>query len=216
MSPSPNSTRPTSPRLRLHRMAISGHCHRVELMLHLLDLPHEIVDVDLLGGEQRRAPFLALNPLGQVPVIEDGDLVLADSNAILVYLVRRYAPESAWLPDEPVAAARLQRWFSLAASLLDLGPATARFSALVGRTVTAESQAMGHRLLALMDAQLKREAWLVGKAPTLADIALYSYSAQAGIGGIGLDDYPHVRAWLARVEALPGFIPLPDRLELAA
>ncbi len=215
MNPSPNSTRPASP-LRLHRMAISGHCHRVELMLNLLDLPHEIVDVDLLAGEQRQAPFLALNPLGQVPVLEDGEQVLADSNAILVYLVRRFAPESAWLPEEPEAAARQQRWFSLAASLLDRGPATARFSALIGRTVTPESQAMGHVLFGLMETQLQREAWLVGNAPTLADISLYGYSAQAGIGGIGLGDYPHLRAWLARVEALPGFIPLPDRLEVAS
>lgn len=199
--------------LRLHRAFISGHCHRVELMLSLLGLPYENVEVDLRGGEQRRPAFLALNPLGQVPVLEDGDTALADSNAILVYLVRRYAPGSAWLPEDPVAAARLQRWFSLAASLLDYGTATARYSALIGRPVTDENRSEGHRLLALMEAQLAATPWLLGgDAPTLADIALYSYNSQAGIGGIALDDYPAVRAWLKRVEALPGFIPLPSRL----
>ena len=201
--------------LRLHRMAISGHCHRVELMLSLLKLPYEAVDVDLLKAEQRRPEFLALNPLGQVPVLEDDGQVLSDSNAILVYLVRRYAPESAWLPTEPLAAARLQRWFSLAARQLAEGPATARFSALIGRTVTPESQAIGHRLFALMEPQLAREPWLVGNTPTLADIAMYSYSAQAEIGGISLADYPHLRAWLARVEALPGFIPLPSKIAVS-
>jgi len=198
--------------LRLHRTAISGHCHRVELMLSLLGLPCEIVEINLFKREQRRPEFLALNPLGQVPVLEDGELALADSNAILVYLVRRYAPPAtaaAWLPTEPLAAARLQRWFSLAASHLDAGPATARFSALIGRPVTPESQALGHQLFALMEAQLAREPWLLGAGPSLADVALYSYSSQAEVGGIALADYPQLRAWLARVEALPGFMPMP-------
>ena len=202
------------PALTLHGSVLSGHVHRVVLLLRMLGLSYRFENAP---REVRTTPvFRALNPLGQVPVLQDGDVVLADSNAILVYLVRRYAPDSAWLPDEPVAAARLQRWFSLAASLLDLGPATARFSALIGRTIKPESQVMGHTLFALMEAQLQREAWLVGNAPTLADISLYSYSAQAGIGGIGLGDYPHLRAWLARVEALPDFIPLPDRLAVAS
>lgn len=198
---------PTS-RIRLHRMALSGHCHRVELMLNLLGLPYETVNVNLLLGEQRRPEFLALNALGQVPVIEDEGLVLPDSNAILVYLVRRYAPDSAWLPEDPLAAARVQRWFSLAASLLDYGVATARFAALMGRPVPANAQAEGRQLLALMEAQLAAGPWLVGQAPTLADVSLYSYSSQADIGGIALADFPAVRAWHARMEALPGFLPL--------
>lgn len=208
----PSSTRPSAP-LRLHRMAVSGHCHRVELMLSLLGLPYEIVEVDLLQGAQHRAEFLALNPLGQVPVLEDGALALPDSNAILVYLAQRYAPGSAWLPEGPEAAARLQRWFSLAAGPLDFGAAKARFAAIIGRPVTPESQALGHRLFTLMDAQLARRDWLLdGPAPSLADVAMYSYSSQAHLGGIVLDGYAHLRAWLARVEALPGFLALPSAL----
>lgn len=202
--------------LRLHRMAISGHCHRVELMLSLLDLPYECREVDLLGGEQRRPEFLALNPLGQVPVLEDpaSGLKLSDSNAILVYLVQRYAPGSAWLPADTEAAARLQRWFSLAASWLDQGAASARFAALTGRTPTERSLELGRRLQNYMEAELADgRAWLLGGAePSLADISLYSYSAQAPLGGLSLQDRPHIRAWLARVEALPRFIPLPDKL----
>jgi glutathione S-transferase len=74
--------------------------------------------------------FRAMNPLGQIPVLQDGDLTLADSNAILVYLVRRYAPDSAWLPTDPVGSARLQRWFSIAAGELRFGLAAARIIAL--------------------------------------------------------------------------------------
>ncbi|MBT9455679.1 MAG: glutathione S-transferase family protein [Burkholderiaceae bacterium] len=198
--------------LRLHRLAISGHCHRVELMLSLLGLRYENVEVDLFKREQKSPRFLALNPLGQVPVLEDGDLVLSDSNAILVYLAQRYAPDAGWLHSDPVAAARQQRWFSLAASLLDDGPATARFGALIGREVTPQSQATGHRLFAVMEAELSVHPFLVGDSRSLADISLYSYTSQAPIGGISLADYPHIRAWLARVEALPGFIPLPSAL----
>lgn len=199
--------------LRLHRFTASGHCHRVELMLSLLGLPYETVEVDLLRREQKTPAFLALNPLGQVPVLEDGDdLVLSDSNAILVYLAQRYAPEAGWLHRDPAAAARQQRWFSLAASLLDDGPATARFGALIGREITPQSQQTGHRLFALMEAELSRQPYLVGTRPSLADISLYSYTSQAPIGGISLADYPQIRAWLARIEALPGFIPLASRL----
>lgn len=203
--------------LRLYRMAASGHCHRVELMLSLLGLPCEPIEVDLFRREHLTPAFLALNPLGQVPVLVDPNprgQVLSDSNAILVYLVRRYAPDSAWLPTEPVAAAGLQRWFSLAASLLDHGPATARFAALCGRPVSADSLAQGQRLLDFMEGELAdgRNWLLPGAAPTLADVAFYGYSAQAPIGGLSLAARPRLRAWLARVEALPGFVPLQDHL----
>ncbi|HEY0825026.1 MAG TPA: glutathione S-transferase N-terminal domain-containing protein, partial [Ramlibacter sp.] len=91
-------TRPEKPIL-VYRMALSGHCHRVELFLSLLGLPHTLVDVDLAAGEHKRPEFLARNAFGQVPVIEDGEVTLADSNAILVYLEGRYAP-GRWLPRD--------------------------------------------------------------------------------------------------------------------
>jgi len=76
--------------IRLHRVLLSGHSHRVALFLSLLGLPYEPIDVDFAGGEHQRAPFLRINRFGQVPVIQDGDVTLADSNAILVYLAGRY------------------------------------------------------------------------------------------------------------------------------
>ena len=99
---------PATP-IRLYRFALSGHAHRVELFLSLLGLPFERVDVDLLRREQKSPEFMARNPFGQVPVIEDGELTLPDSNAILVYLARRYDATGSWLPQEPVAAARVQQ-----------------------------------------------------------------------------------------------------------
>ena len=199
-------TLPQSP-IRLHRMALSGHCHRVELLLSLLGLPYEAVDVDLAAGEHKRPAFLALNPFGQVPVIQDGDVTLADSNAILVYLEGRYAP-GAWMPREPLAAARLQRWLSVAAGPLAYGPSVARVIALFRRPDDpAPYVARAHQLLAVMEQELGRAPWLVGDAPTLADLANYAYVARAPEGGVSLRGYPAVRAWLRRIEGLPRFLP---------
>jgi glutathione S-transferase len=207
---------PSQP-IKLYRMAVSGHCHRVELMLSLLGLPYELAEVNLLQGEHQRAEHLALNPLGQVPVIVDGSTVLSDSTAILMYLVQRYAPGSAWMPQDPVGQAQQQRWFSLAAGLLAPGVAAPRVAAITRRPVSEAAQAIGLRLLAFMEGELQGRDWLLaGHAPTLADIAMVSYISQAPIGGLPLEAHPHVAAWVARMEALPGYVPLADRLPEAA
>ena len=122
----------------LYRMALSGHCHRVQLFASLIGLPLTMVDVDLKQGEHRKPPFIALNAFGQVPVIQDGDVTLADSNAILVYLEARYAPGQ-WLPRDPLGAAAVQRWLSGAAGPVAFGPAAARVEALPGFVPMARS-----------------------------------------------------------------------------
>ncbi|MFL6634799.1 MAG: glutathione S-transferase family protein [Massilia sp.] len=193
----------------LHGTRLSGHTHRARLFLHLLGLTYEFADSP---ADVRNAPaFRALNPLGQIPVLEDGDVVLADSNAILVYLAKRHAPGSGWLPEDPVGAARVQRWLSQAAGEIMFGPAAARVSARFYDTgvPAALSQTLAARVLGLMEGELTARDWLVGAAPTIADIACYSYIAHAPEGGIALDPYPQVRAWIARVQALPGFVPMP-------
>lgn len=200
-------TRPDRP-IRLYRMDISGHCHRVELFLSLLGLPYEVVEMDLRTGCQKRPEFLAKNAFGQVPVIEDGDVTLADSNAILVYLEGRYAPGQ-WLPRDPVGAARVQRWLSVAAGPLAFGPAAARVIQLFGRPDDpAPALQRAHALLKVMEQELARAPFLAGERPTLADLANYSYVAHAPEGNVSLQEYPAVRAWLARIEALPGFVPM--------
>lgn len=193
--------------IRLYRYALSGHAHRVELFLSLLGLPVQRIDVDLKAGEQRQPAFLARNPFGQVPVIEDGELTLADSNAILVYLARRYDGSGHWLPLEPAAAGEVQRWLSVAAGPLALGPAAARVAAVFGRPLDPRSHDIATRLFDQLDARLADRSWLLaGDTPTIADIALYTYTAHAPEGGVSLAPYAHLRAWLARIEALPGFV----------
>lgn len=197
--------RPAQP-IKLYRRNISGHCHRVELFLSLLGLPFELIEVDLPGGAHKQPDFLARNVFGQIPVIEDGEVTLADSNAILVYLEDRYAPGQ-WLPRDPVGAAQVQRWLSVAAGPLAFGAAAARAIALFKRpTPPDEAIARAQGLLKVMDSELSQRGYLVGNKPTLADIALYSYTAHAPEGGVSLQPYPHVRAWLERLETLQGFV----------
>jgi glutathione S-transferase len=192
--------------IRLHGFSISGHSHRVQLFLSLLGLPFEFTEVNVLKGEGRQAEFLARNPFGQVPVIEDGDLTLADSNAILVYLARRYDRTGRWLPYDAVGVARVQRWLSVAAGELADGPANARFACLVGHMPTLQHVKASHKLFALMELTLATQAFLAAAEPTIADIAMYSYTAHAPEGGVTLEPYPHLRGWLARIEALPEFV----------
>lgn len=203
------ANRPAQP-IKLHGTTLSGHVHRVRLFLSMLGLPFESIELDMRKRENRTPQFLALNPFGQVPVIEDGDLTLADSNAILVYLNERYAPDpTRWMPRDAVGAARVQRWLSVAAGPLAYGPAAARIMALFGvATDPTETVARSHALLSVMEEHLQQQAFLAGPTATLADIANYAYVAHAPEGSVSLDGYPQLREWLVRVEALPGFVPM--------
>ncbi|CAI3808430.1 glutathione S-transferase family protein [Pseudomonas sp. NPDC008258] len=195
--------------IKLYNFPKSGHAHRIELMLSLLNLPTELVFVDLAKGAHKQPDFLALNPFGQVPVIDDNGTVIADSNAILVYLAKKY-DNGTWLPEEPAAAARVQRWLSVAAGPLAFGPAAARLVTVFGAAFnTDEVITRAHTLLKVIDAELAKAPFLAGNTPTIADIANYSYIAHAPEGNVSLEPYANVRSWLARIESLPGFVPMP-------
>ncbi|MCB9753743.1 MAG: glutathione S-transferase [Myxococcales bacterium] len=193
----------------LFRHPLSGHSHRAQLMLCLLGIAHELRDVALAEGAHKRPEFLALNPFGQVPVLVDGDAVIADSNAILVYLATRHDPGGRWYPEAAGARAGVQRWLSVAAGELARGPAAARLVTVFGaRLDHDDAKARARALLELLDRALDRQPFLAGDAPTIADVALYTYTAHAPEGGVSLAPHPATRSWLARVEALAGFVPM--------
>jgi glutathione S-transferase len=198
----------SEPQMTLHGVELSGHVHRVVLLLRMLKIPYRLVDAP---AEIRRSPqFLRLNPLGQIPVLQDGRTVLADSNAILVYLAKRYAPGQPWLPEEPLAAAHIQRWLSIAAGELAHGPALARRIALSGYPGDRDrALAIAGRLFQFMEAHLQNRRYLAAEHPTIADLACYAYTAHAPEGGVSLEPYAAIRAWLARIENLPDFQPMP-------
>ena len=192
--------------IRLYHHPLSGHAHRVRLFLSLLGLPFEAVEVNLLKGEHKRPEYLAMNPFGQVPVIQDGALTLSDSNAILTYLALRYDTGGQWLPRDPVGAALVQRWLSQAAGSLVNGPGNARVNVLFQRPHDPRCADIAAALFKRMDDHLATQPYLVGEQPTLADIAMYSYTAHAPEGGVSVQPYAYLRAWLQRIEALPGFV----------
>ncbi|WP_310732803.1 glutathione S-transferase family protein [Sphaerotilus montanus] len=194
--------------MTLHGFPLSGHSHRVQLALSLMGLPHQVVQVDLKNGAHKSPEFLQLNPFGQVPVLDDGGTTLFDSNAILVYLATKYDADHRWLPRDPKGQADVQAWLSVAAGQIAFGPAAARLITVFGARINPEDViGRAHGLLKVMDAQLAARHFLVGNSATLADIAGYSYVSAAPEGNVDLAAYPNVRAWLARVEALPGFVP---------
>ncbi len=194
--------------IKLYRHPLSGHAHRVELMLSLLNLPTELVFVDLANGAHKKAEYLAINAFGQVPVIDDNGILLSDSNAILVYLAKQYGSGS-WQLNDPLHEARVQRWLSVAAGQVAYGPAAARLITVFGASFNADEViTRAHALLKVMETELANSPYLAGHEPSIADVANYSYIAHAPEGNVSLDDYPNVRAWLQRIEALPGFVPM--------
>ena len=198
--------------IKVYRHALSGHCHRVELMLSLLGLPATFIDVDLAAGEHKAPTFLDMNAFAQVPVLDDQGVILADSNAILVYLERRYGSGQGagrWLPDDPLIQAQVQRWLSVAAGPLANSAMKARLVTVFNAPFDPEPLiADAHELFAIVDAHLAHQPFLAGEHATLAEISLYSYIAHAPEGNVSLESYRHIRTWLKRVEALEGFIPM--------
>jgi glutathione S-transferase len=193
--------------MKLYHHPLSGHAHRARLFVSLLGLPHELVEVDLAAGAHRTPEFLALNPFGQVPVLDDEGVIIADSNAILVYLAKK-AGRTDWLPDDPEGAAAVQRWLSVAAGEVAYGPAAARLITVFGAAYHPEEViARAHALLGKLERHLTGRSWLAGDRPTVADVAIYSYVARAPEGNVDLSGYPAVNEFLRRIEGLPGFVP---------
>jgi glutathione S-transferase len=193
--------------IKLYDFELSGHCHKVRLFLSLLDIPFETINVNLPKGEHKTDFFLDLNSFGQVPVMQDGDLVIADSNAILVYLALKYDPLSVWLPVSPIVQARIQRWLSAAAGPLAFGVANLRAAKVFKRTADSRAQELSDKLLSSMNFELSKSKFLcTDKKPTIADIAMYSYTAHSPEGGINLAQYENIVGWIKRIESLPHFL----------
>jgi len=193
----------------LYDVPASGHCHRLRLFLSLLGLGYEKVPINMKAGEHKTPEYLELSPLGQVPTLVDGDTVITDSTAGLVYLALKY-DKGQWLPRDPEGAARVQRWLSTASGELVRGPMTARAGKLFGRDVDmTRAAAEAGRLFNWMQSELAGRTWLAAEHPTIADVAMYSYIRVADEGGLDLAPYPAIRRWLVRVESLPGFEPMP-------
>lgn len=195
--------------IKLYGHELSGNSYKAKLLLSLLSLEYEWVKVDVLKGEHKSPEFLQLNAFGQIPVLVDGDTILADAQAILVYLARRYGGDS-WLPLDAVSLSQIVRWLSTTAGEVRQGPESARLYYLFN--VTSINIDRAHQkaefILTQLNNFLTERQWLEFDRPTIADIAVFPYIALAPEGKIDLTPYPYVLAWIDRMKQLPGYIPI--------
>jgi len=191
--------------MKLYDFAPSHNCYKVRLLLAILGVCYRREPVDLFGGASHTSEFLALNPRGQVPVLEDEGEAIWDSTAILVYLARKYG-EPDWLPCEPYTLARVARWLAVAQNELLYGLGRAHWLSRGGSGDMEEAVRRGRRGLALLDLQLAVGTWLAAPHVTIADIACYPHASLAPEAGVALDNYPNVMRWCRSVEAIPGYV----------
>lgn len=193
--------------ITLYGHELSGNSYKVKLLLALLGLEYAWNRVDLMAGAHKQPDFLALNSFGQVPVLVDGDTVIADAQAILVYLARQYGGEQ-WLPLEAEPMSRVVRWLSTAAGEIRQGPESARLYHLFRVTSINLERTLqkAEFILTQLNDHLSDRDWLELNHPTIADIAVFPYVALAPDGQIDLASYPHILAWIERVKQLPGFV----------
>lgn len=195
--------------MKLYDAPLSGNCHKVRMLLSFLDLAYEKVAVDTVAGGTRTADFLRLNPRGQVPVLEDGTVIVWDSQAILTYLARQYGGER-WMPLDTMTLTRILQWLAVSENELLYGLARARAVLRLGRPFNLEEcQQAGIGGLELLQKHLQEQPWLAADHLTIADIACYPYVALAPEGAIALNGYPAVCAWLSRIQQQAGYVDMP-------
>jgi glutathione S-transferase len=199
--------------INLYDSRLSGNGWKVRLLLNQLQIPYARHILNLTEGEARTPEFLRLNPLARIPVLvlEDGTAI-RESNAILMFL----AQHTPYLPAAPLDCTRVLQWlffeqfdhlryFARPRYLVSVLKAADKFA-----DELAYLRQYGQKALVALDAQLAQTPYLAGSAYSIADIALFPYTSMAELGGYELEPFPAVQAWLERVRAQPGFIPLLD------
>ena len=197
--------------IKLYDFTLSGNAYRVRWLLALLNVPYELIPVDLLAGAQKAPEFLTqINPFGIIPVLQDGDVVLRESQAILIYLARKYGRDDL-LPNDAIALAEVSKWMFTATGELRVGPQALRryyFGFEPGLNMELAEQ-RSYEYFQILDRHLATHDWLALDRFTLADISCFSIVALAADGKLSLAAYPHLVRWIERIKALPNFVEMP-------
>ena len=200
-----------TPEMRLYDCLESGNGYKCRLLLALLGIPFERIEFDVMMGETRTPEFLEINPNGRIPVLEfDDGQRLSESGAILFYL----AEGTPFLPDERLARAEVLQWMFFEQYSHEPYVAVARFWLHLlemteeRRKALPEKHERGHAALGVMEGHLAEHDYFAAGRYTIADMALYAYTHVAHEGGFDLTGYPAIGAWLGRVAAQPGHIPI--------
>lgn len=198
--------------MKLYTSPTSGNGYKVELFLNLLnlDFDKEHVKLNLATNSHKTPEFLALNPRGQVPILEDDGLVLWESQSILVYLAKKYA-DASWFPQEPATLAETARWMAFSGMEVDSLAYARRIRLFGWDEDLTPHQEKGIAGLEIMDAHLAQNDFLAGNRPTVADIACYPYIGMAHEGEVDLSPFIQVNNWMNRLKNLPGYIDLPKK-----
>jgi len=187
--------------LTLYGHPLSSPSNKVRMTAHAVGEEYDFILIDLSKGEQKSEKYLAVNPVGQVPAIEDGDLMLFESNAICKYLARKN--RSALAPEEPATQARVDQWTDLVSNLLNTGYTRLLYNKVVAPQIGVEAddnairegEEMLARALPIIEAQLGRGGFLAGGELSLADIALLATMDPTEILEVDLSTYPKLAAW---------------------
>jgi glutathione S-transferase len=193
--------------IRVHATKGSINGYKVRLLLSILKIPYELVELDMYGGEHKREPFLSLNPFGQMPALTDGDYVIADSHACLVYLARKYDKSGRWLPADAEREAKVAEWLSKSANEVHQGPWMKRAKIRRPDAIKVPDQEIDARcahILKIMDSELGKRTWLALDHATIADISCFGPISMLKVSGYDTDQWPNVTRWLNDIRAIPG------------
>ncbi|MBT9582507.1 glutathione S-transferase family protein [bacterium] len=199
--------------MKLYSLPPSPNSFKIAALAHHLGLPLEVVPVDMLNGQHQSPEYLALNPNGLMPTLQDGDFTLWESNAILIYLAQK-KPESGLYPQDPKGQALVHQWLDW----YHCHWGTAFRPYLVERLfkpqfrgqpgdeqVVAQAEEPFRKVAAVLNSHLSQRPYLLGEALTVADFAVASVMVFANAVQVPLADYPHIRAYADRVLKLPAF-----------
>jgi len=203
--------------ITLYDYELSGNCYKVRLLLSMLGLQYKKKTIEFYpAAEHKSDSFLSINPLGALPVLEDENTRIRDSQAILVYLAARYDQHQTWYPTEsPATLAMITQWLCFADSLTGTASAARLADGFFYDLDGDACRKAAHKLFRILDEHLwfnerAAQSWIVaGEAPTIADIACFAYIMLSEEGGISRMNYPAIRRWCDRVKRLPGFIVMP-------
>lgn len=195
--------------MELYDLEVSGNCYKIRLFLALIKQPYTLRPVDFLGGEHKNETSIERNAFGEVPVLIDGDLTLRDSQAILIYLARKF-DRTDWYPTTPAEEAIVVQWLMVAESEIARGPNDARLHDKFGYELDIDmARNKSTRILDILNEHLTDRDWLELDRPTLADLACFPYVALSYEGGVSLKPYPAITEWIERIKALPDFVTMP-------
>ena len=203
--------------IKLYNYELSGNCYKVRLLMDALRIPFERTDLDFYPGYEHKSPwFLEINPLGQLPVIDDGGFILCDAQAILVYLTSKYDPSGLWYPrDDPETLGRIAMWLGFAENLTATAAAARLHDTMFHDVDIEKCRAGAHALFRVLDehlwfAEQKGHDWLCSRGhPTIADIACFPHVMLSEEGGISRLAYPAIRRWTDRLKQVPHFTLMP-------